>query len=89
MIDPEFYDLFRLHDNSLLIITWSFMVIGSINLALDNIFGLVWFMLGIIFASLEYLRKDRIIKRMMRRFRMEEQQWQKKTRIASMRKPQK
>ena len=89
MIDPEFYDLFRLHDNSLLIITWSFMVIGSINLALNNIFGLVWFMLGIIFASLEYLKKDRIIKRMVRRLNLEEQQWQKKTRIASMRKPQK
>ena len=88
-LEPEIYDLFRLHDNSLLIITWSFMIIGSISLVLDNVWGLVYFLLGIIFATLEYLRKDRIIKGMMRRFRMEEQQWQKKTRVSNMTRQQK
>ena len=72
MTDISIHDLFRLHDNSLLIITWSFMIIGSINLTLDNVFGFIWILFGIMFALLDYLRKDRILKTWRMRLNMEQ-----------------
>ena len=70
-MDTEFYDLFRLNDHSLLIITWAFMIIGSVGLMLDNWVGFMWLGFGVIFAMLDYLRKDNILRGMRRRLNAE------------------
>jgi len=67
MEDSDIIDLFRLNDMGLTIITWSFFITGSFNIALGDWLGLADYGIALLFLLGDYMRRKNILNGMMLR----------------------